>query len=103
MNEIIKNKKAELADICSKRQVKRLALFGSATRDDFDPTSSDLDFVVEFHPSPPAQYADNYFGLQEDLEKLFGMPVDLVESAPIRNPYFRKVIEDTQVVLYDAA
>jgi len=103
MNEIIKNKKVELAEICSKRQVKRLALFGSATRDDFDPTSSDLDFVVEFIPCPPAQYADNYFGLQEDLEKLFGMPVDLVESAPIRNPYFRKAIEDTQVVLYDAA
>ena len=103
MNEIIKTKKAELAEICSKRRVKRLALFGSATRDDFDPQSSDLDFLVEFLPMPPAQHADSYFGLQEDLERLFSMPVDLVESPPIRNPYFREAIENTQVVLYEAA
>jgi hypothetical protein len=51
----------------------------------------------------PAQHADNYFGLQEDLERLFGVPVELVEPGPIRNPYFRQAIEKTQVQLYVAA
>ncbi len=51
----------------------------------------------------PAEHARNYFGLQEDLQGLFGVPVDLVEPGPIRNPYFRQAIEQTQVVLFEAA
>jgi predicted nucleotidyltransferase len=103
MKDIIQSKIHEIAKICAKRLVLRLAVFGSATGDDFDIASSDLDFLVEFHPMPPAQHADSYFGLQEDLERLFGLPVDLVERAPIRNPYFLKTVEETQVVVYDAA
>ena len=48
-------------------------------------------------------HADNYFGLQEDLERLFGVRIELVEPGPIRNPYFRQAIEKTQVLLYAAA
>jgi predicted nucleotidyltransferase len=51
----------------------------------------------------PSQHADSYFGLIEDLEKLFGMPIDLVEPGSIANPFFRQVVEQTQVVLYEAA
>jgi predicted nucleotidyltransferase len=51
----------------------------------------------------PAEHADQYFGLTEDLENLFGRPVDLVEAEPIRNPYFRKSLEDTKVEIYAAA
>jgi hypothetical protein len=40
--------------------------------------------------------------LQEDLEQLFGVPVELLEAGPIRNPYFRQAIEKTQVQLYVA-
>jgi predicted nucleotidyltransferase len=51
----------------------------------------------------PAEHAHAYFGLQEDLERLFGMPVDLVEPGPIRNPYFRQAVEESQVVLFEDA
>ncbi len=44
-------------------QAERLALFGPALRDDFDPVRSDLDFVVEFAPMNPGKYAEEYFGL----------------------------------------
>ncbi len=103
MESIVQEKAAEVAEICKRRSVRRLALFGSAASGSFDPTSSDFDFLVELHPTTPAQHAENYFGLQEDLERLFGVPVDLVESGPIRNPYFRQAIEKTQVLLYAAA
>jgi hypothetical protein len=103
MNAIVHEKAGELAGICKKRHVRRLALFGSAASGTFDPAASDLDFLVEFQPLSPAQHADNYFGLQEDLERLFGVPVELVEPGPIRNPYFRKAIEQTQVLVYAAA
>jgi len=102
VSPFIQNRLPEVAKVCSQRCVRRLALFGSATREDFDPASSDLDFVVEFGPLSPAEQAANYFGLQEDLEGLFGVAVDLVELAPIRNPYFLKAVRQTQVPLYAA-
>ena len=103
MNQIVQNKLKDLLALCKKRRVQRLALFGSAAAGPFDSAISDLDLIVEFEPMPPVQHADSYFGLMEDLENLFGMPVDLVEPGPIRNPFFRKVVEETQVVLYEAA
>jgi len=103
MNSIMQEKAEELAEVCKTRAVRRLALFGSAAQGAFDPASSDLDFLVEFQPASPAQHANHYFGLQEDLESLFGVPVELVEPESIRNPYFRQAIEETQVLVYAAA
>lgn len=99
----VEEKMPELAALCFKHRVHRLALFGSGTGSRFDPATSDLDFLVEFKPMPPAEHAESYFGLMEDLERLLKIPVDLVEPEPIRNPYFRESIEESQVVLYDAA
>lgn len=92
-----------IADLCSRYRVRRLALFGSAVRDDFDPRRSDFDFLVEFEGLPPGDHADSYFGLLQELESLLGRPIDLVESAMLRNPYRRQEIEATQVVLHAAA
>ena len=102
MNSIVQDKAREVAALCQRRHVERLSLFGSATTSSFDPSSSDLDFLVEFGPLPPARHAECYFGLREDLELLFGRPVDLVEPGPIRNPYFRQAVEQSQVLLYGA-
>ena len=103
MNPVIQDKLKDLVELCRKRGVRRLALFGSATGDHFDATQSDVDLLVEFVPLSPVEHADSYFALMEDLQRLFAMPVDLIEPRPIHNPYFRKVIEETQVVLYEAA
>ena len=51
----------------------------------------------------PVVYAENYFKLLEDLERLFGRKIDLVEYGPIKNPYFKKEIDETQIVVYEAA
>jgi hypothetical protein len=47
--------------------------------------------------------SDSYFGLMEDLQRLFERPVDLIESGAIRNPYLRQAIIASQVILYEAA
>jgi predicted nucleotidyltransferase len=103
----VERKAAELADLCAGRRVRRLAVFGSAATDgfapSFDPSKSDVDVLVEFQQMSPAEHAENYFGLMEEMEQLFGFPVDLVESSAIQNPYFRRAVERTQVVLYEAA
>ena len=103
MNPLIQSKLEDLIEVYRKRGVRRLALFGSITGDRFDPDKSDLDLLVEFVPLSPVEHADSYFGLHEDLQRLFGMPVDLIEPGPIHNPYFRQVVEETQVVIYEAA
>lgn len=102
MHQVIESKRAQLAELCASRRVRRLAVFGSAATDAFDPATSDVDVLVEFELMRPAEHADCYFGLQADLERLLGLSVDLVEPAPIRNPYFRQAIEQTQVVVYEA-
>jgi uncharacterized protein len=97
MADVIEGRRTGLEDLCQRYGVARLALFGSALRDDFDPDTSDLDFTVEFQPMTPQEHAEAYFGLLEGLESLFGQRVDLVEIRAIRNPYLRREIEDTGV------
>jgi predicted nucleotidyltransferase len=89
----------ELETLCERYKGERLALFGSALCEDFDPESSDLDFSVEFSPMIPEEHAAAYFGLLEDLEELFARRVDLVEIKAVRNPYLRRSIEEEQKTL----
>jgi predicted nucleotidyltransferase len=102
MNSIIEQKREQLAELCRKHQVRRLALFGSALGSEFDPERSDVDLVVEFLPMAPINRFHTYFDLNAALEELFGRPVDLVELGAVQNPYIRRNIESTQVTLYAA-
>jgi len=85
-----------------KYRVKRLDLFGSAARGDFDPTRSDIDFFVEFESYDSPSIADQWFGLQEDLETLLEAPVQLTSRRTADNPYFLQVADRDKVALYAA-
>jgi hypothetical protein len=98
----IADHREELQDLCRRFHVRRLDVFGSAARDDFDPARSDLDFLVEFEPLQPGAYVDAFFGLKEGLEQLFGRTADLISATAIRNPYFRQSVERTKALLYAA-
>ena len=39
----------------------------------------------------------------EDLQRLFGRRIDLLEPEPIENPYLRESIERSRKILYEAA
>lgn len=98
----LKNYSNELSELCTRYGVKRLELFGSGSREDFDPQDSDFDLLVEFADPKPAGAFDRYFGLKEALERLFQRPVDLVESRAIKNPYFRQAVEQDRILVYAA-
>lgn len=102
MTSPIDSHRDELTGLCRRFRVRRLELFGSAARGEFDPEKSDLDFLVEFEDLPTADYADAYFSLLESLTALFDHPVDLVVSSAVRNPYFRAGIEKNRSLLYAA-
>lgn len=103
MTSIVSDRLDAIAAVARKHGVARLSLFGSGLSNDFDRQRSDLDFLVEFNTKSPSDHANSYFGLMEDLEQLFGLPVDLIELGPISNPYFREEIERTRRPLYEAA
>jgi len=103
MIAVIDENRAALEALCVRYHVRRLAIFGSATDESFDPSESDLDFAVEFAPLDPHEHKESYFGLLESLEALFGRAVDLVEYGPIRNPYFLQALQESQVMLYEVA
>ena len=99
MTNLIEQHREEVAALCRHAGARRLDVFGSGAREDFDPTSSDLDFLVEFDDLPPAKYANAYFVLKESLETLFDRPVDLVTDVGLENPYFRdRVIAERKLV-----
>ncbi|HKI86876.1 MAG TPA: nucleotidyltransferase domain-containing protein [Thermoanaerobaculia bacterium] len=102
MVSIVNERRAELERLCRLHHVRRLELFGSAAAGVDRPGKSDLDFLVEFEPLEPGARADSYFGLLEDLERLFERPVDLVVYGAIKNPYFRQSVDQTKSLIYAA-
>jgi predicted nucleotidyltransferase len=91
-----------IGELCRRFGVERLAAFGSALTDQFDPQRSDVDFLVEFEAAGSVSRFDAFFGLKEGLEGLLGHSVDLVAPAALENPYFAQSFEDTRQELYAA-
>jgi predicted nucleotidyltransferase len=102
MHGSIAQRRDDIVALCRRLGVRSLAVFGSATGPDFDESTSDADFVVEFVGGEGFDYVDAYFTLKEELERLLGRPVDLIASASIRNPYFLESVEQTKETLYAA-
>lgn len=101
MNLIADSLQESLSNVCRRFRVERLYLFGSAADGRFDSERSDLDFLVSLEEKPPGEYAENYLGLADALEKLFGRRVDLVIERSIRNQYFRETVVATRQLVYD--
>lgn len=99
---LVTERRDAIADLCRQAHARRLDLFGSAVREDFDVQSSDLDFLVVFEELPPVRYAEAFFSLKQGLERLFARPVDLVVERAIRNPYFKQRVSAERQLVYGA-
>lgn len=98
--ELVERNTDRLVELCASHKVGQLFLFGSALTNSFK-ESSDLDFLVNFNQVDLLEYFDNYMDFKEQLEILFGRPVDLVEDHAIRNPVFRKVVDREKKLIYE--
>ncbi len=88
-----------LATFCRRHHIRKLAIFGSALREDFGP-QSDLDVLVEFEPGHAPGLA--FFAMQEELSALLGRQVDL-NTPQFLSPYFRDEVLAEAEVQYAAA
>ena len=88
---------------CSRWKVTELAVFGSATRDDFRP-DSDLDVLVS--PEPGVTWSLMDLGtMREELIELSGRPVDLLVRRAVEassNWIRRKAILESAEVVFAA-
>jgi predicted nucleotidyltransferase len=94
MNKNLTIPKDKIADFCRKNHIYKLALFGSALRDDFA-SDSDVDVLVEFQKGREPGLA--FFGMQDELSKLLGRQVDL-HTPNFLSRYFRdKVMKEAEI------
>ena len=97
--KLIKDNQSILNVLCENHKVKQLFLFGSILTDNFN-DKSDIDFLIQFYDIELMNYFDNYMDFKESLEKLFNRSVDLVENQAIKNPIFRKVVDNQKQLIY---
>ena len=102
MQPFILAQRERIAELCRAHHVRRLSIFGSAVRDDFDPNRSDVDVRVEFAPEALDDYVHHVHSMHDSLVELLGRNVDMLTAAAIPNRYFRHELERTQVTLYAA-
>jgi hypothetical protein len=102
MSTLIDPHLAEISALCRRYGVRKLELFGSAASAAFDPQTSDIDFLVEFDPGREDSLFRRYFGLNEDLEALFGHKVDLVMVGTLKNPHFIDSVNKSRQTVYAA-
>jgi predicted nucleotidyltransferase len=88
-----------LAELCRKYGIAELVVFGSVARGDAGP-DSDVDLLYVRVPGNDLGMA--YFDLRDDLERLFGRPVDLVAKDGLHRVIRKEVLADAQV-LYAAS
>jgi len=57
----------QIARFCRERGIRKLSLFGSVLRHDFDPQRSDVDVLAEFEPGVLKRVGFQYFGYGQEL------------------------------------
>ncbi len=86
----------DIAAICQRYQVRELAVFGSALRDDFR-DDSDIDILVEFDPNARVGLI-RFYQLQFELEQILQRSVDLVSKPGLHRLIRDNVLQTSEVV-----
>lgn len=102
MIELVQNKLDEITAACQQHHVEALSLFGSAAKNTMH-EDSDIDLLVEFSDDIDVlEYADNYFSLLDQLQKILIRKVDLVSNKSLKNPILKEEVYQSKVDLYAA-
>jgi predicted nucleotidyltransferase len=99
-DEILKQL-TDFRTLCKTHKVKYLYAFGSSTNDSFDTNKSDIDLLVEIDDPDPIERGEKLISLWDTFENFFHRKVDLLTDSSIRNPYLRKNIDSSKILIYD--
>lgn len=101
LTPFLAEKREALSALFRRYAVERVYAFGSSVSSRFDDEHSDVDLIVHLGDLPPLERGRQLLALWEDLETLLDRKVDLLTDKPIRNPYLRRSIEATKLLIYD--
>ena len=103
ISDEISERSEEFKALCTDHKVKYLYAFGSSVSDKFDSKTSDIDLLVEIDCSDPIERGEKLISLWDTLESFFTRKVDLLTDASIHNPFLRKSIDSTKILIYDGS
>ncbi|MBN1393213.1 MAG: nucleotidyltransferase family protein [Sedimentisphaerales bacterium] len=93
----------KIGDFCRRWKINKLAIFGSALREELRP-ESDIDLLVTFGGDANWTMFD-HFKMEDELTHLFGREVDLINIRAIEenpNPIIQSEILDSARQIYAA-
>jgi uncharacterized protein len=90
----------KIARFCRERGIRKLSLFGSVLRDDFDAQRSDVDVLAEFEPG--VRRGLKFFGYGDELAGIVGHKVDFNTEAWL-SKYFRDEVVREAMPIYEQA
>ena len=88
----------KITDFCLEKGIRRLSLFGSILREDFDPEASDLDVFAEFLPGALNGVGLDYFGYGDELSEILGRKVDFCSKL---NKYILPKVQSEMLTIYE--
>ena len=97
----IQSNSEEFIELCKSHDVAVLFAFGSSVNGNFDDSRSDIDLLVEINTQDPVERGEILMDLWQKFEEFFQRKVDLLTDKSIRNPFLRKSIEATKLLIYD--
>ncbi|MFQ5912401.1 MAG: nucleotidyltransferase family protein [Nitrospinota bacterium] len=87
----------KIAQFCRRHRIRKLSLFGSVLREDFQP-DSDVDVLVEFEPDAKVGLI-TFAGIERELSELLGRKVDMRTPLELSR-YFRDEVLSEAAELY---
>jgi uncharacterized protein len=97
----ISKKTGEFRALCEAHKVRYLYAFGSSVTEKFNSGTSDIDLLVELDAPDPIDRGEKLMSLWDTFEAFFDRKVNLLTEPSIHNPFLRKSIDATKVLIYD--
>lgn len=103
IKDCISKNSEEFKSICRKHKVDTIYAFGSSVTIYFNPKTSDIDLLIEVKERDPIDRGELLMSLWDDLELFFNRKVDLLTPTSLKNPYLKKSIDETKVLIYEGS
>jgi len=94
----IETYRKNIKKLCKTYHVDVLFIFDAALLNESKPCK--CGFIVRFAPMAPEEYGDNYYALKNELKKMMGCELELIEEKALKNPFMRKIIDASKTTLY---
>ena len=101
IQEEIASKVVDFQLLCKSHKVNYLYAFGSSVTANFDKEKSDIDLLVDIDASDPIVRGETLISLWDTFEDFFKRKVDLLTESSIHNPFLRRSIDSTKILIYD--